>query len=85
MAFEDQAPAPTMEVTIVKDPRTIKSLCLEDPINVGFDLSNMALKFNLDHSSSHVISSSNQIHSSSNGNKRPTLRDGKPFRFVLQP
>ena len=84
-ALNDPASLPMAKIIVGKDLGTGFCVSLEEPTNAPFYLPDFFCKFDIGHSSSPLMSFSNQSHSSSDGNKRPTLRDGKPIRFVPQP
>ena len=84
-ALKDLASLPTTEVTVEKDLGTGFRVSLEEPTNAPFHLPDFSCKFDVGHSGSLLMSFSNQILSSSHGNKCPTLRDGKRIWFVPRP
>ena len=63
---------------------TLKFDCLENHSDATVFLLDMSLKFKLECSNSPVISFPTQMHPSLDGDKRPTVRDGRPIRFVLR-
>ena len=76
-ALEDLAAFLVVQVIVGKDLRIGVFVCLEDPINATFHLSDSALKFDMGHSGSPMMSFPNQIHSILDGDKRPIMQDGK--------
>ena len=78
-------PATDVEVEVVDNPFTIKSDISDDPTDEMFSLPDMKLKFSLGHSGTPMASFPDYMHSTSDGDKYPTLWDGRPFQFVLRP
>ena len=83
--LENSSPATVVKVAVSKDPIAITSTRSEDPGNTAFAPPEIALKFNLGRSGSSMISFQNQLEPTLEGDKHPTLRDGRLIQFVLHP
>ena len=79
--LDNSTPATVFDIPNSKDAVGSTSARLEDLGNVAFVPSD-PLKFNLGHPRSSMMSLRNQLEASLDGDKRPTIRDGRPIRFV---
>ena len=78
--LERSAPTTVVDVPDSKDAVGATFVGSEDLGNVLPD----PLKFNLGQSRSSMMSFSNQLEPSLDGDKRPTIRDGRPIQFVFR-
>ena len=79
--LNSSTPATVFDVPDSKDAVDSTSASSEDLGNVAF-VSLDPLKFNLGHPRSSMMSLRNQLEASLDGDKRPTIWDGRPIRFV---
>ena len=79
--LDSSTSATVFDVPDSKDAVGSTSARSEDLGNVEF-VPPDPLKFNLGHPRSSMMSLRNQLEASLDGDKRPTIRDGRPIRFV---
>ena len=84
-AVKDLAYSLPTEVIVLKDSSVVDSIPVKDPTTGAFVLLDVALQFNIDHSRDPLILPSNHSRPTSDGDKRPTLRDVKLIRYVARP
>ena len=85
ISLESSSPTTVVEVAVSKDPVAATSTGLEDLGNAAFAPPKIPLQFNLGRSDNSMKLFHNQLEPTLGGDKRPTLRDGRPIRFVSRP
>ena len=83
--LQNPAPSPFTTVVSLNDVDVGDAITVKDPPTATFSLPDVALQFNPSLSRDKAIPLSEHNYPAVDGDKCPTLRDGKPIRFVSQP